>query len=389
MHISERLRALKPSATVAFTQKAKDLLNTGKDVVVLAAGEPDFTPPEHIREAVAREAMEGPTCYGNAAGSPQVREALVEYLARTKDVHVSASQLVLSSGAKHCLFNALSALLDPGDEVIVLAPYWVTYIALIELMGGIPRVVTSESVNGFKVTPDQIRKELEKPARCIIFNNPCNPSGAYYNPDEVREITEACVDAGCAIVSDEVYDMIVFEDTPYLSPFGVSDEAADITALVGGFSKTYAMTGWRLGFAAMNRQLVDYMTKLTINSFSCTPMFTQLAGIEALTGPQDEVNQMMEAYKRRRDLLVAGLNELEGFHCVLPAGAFYAFPNHKSLGIPSAKLAELFLQEAGVACLPGSAFGEHGEGYLRFTYASSEENISRALERLAQALKKL
>ena len=218
MHISKQISALQPSATVAFTEKAKALKQSGRDVIVLAAGEPDFSPPASVREAVAKEALEGPTTYGPTPGYPEVREALAGYLERTKGVAVTPDRIVFTNGAKHAIFNAASVLVDPGDEVILPSPYWVTYTAVIELMGATPRIVDGRSENGFKITPDELRGAINDRTRCLIFNNPSNPTGAFYTADEVRALTDICVEAGVAIISDEVYDLITYGGGAFLFP---------------------------------------------------------------------------------------------------------------------------------------------------------------------------
>lgn len=394
MHISNRLNTLRPSETVTFTERAKALRKEGRDIIVLAAGEPDFTPPPHIREAVAREALEGPTAYGPVPGYPEVREALAEYLKVNKGLELNTGQLVLSSGAKHCLFNALAALIDPGDEVIILAPYWVTYTAQVELLGGIQRIVTTESCNGFKATPDQIRQALAGGARCMIFNNPCNPSGAYYRPDEVGEITEICVGSGCAIISDEVYDMIVFEDEPYLSPAAVSTGASELTALIGGFSKTYAMPGWRIGYLAGPEEWIKKVAAFQGQTTHHPSALAQAAALAAMTGPQQFVEDVREEFRRRRNFMLEAFERIPGFHVdVSPQGAFYVLVNAAEAidALPQAEGSWDFsiwlLEEAGVGLVPGVVFGT--EGFLRVSYAASLEDLERAVQRVDEAVRKL
>lgn len=394
MYISNRLSLLKPSATVAFTEKARKLQKAGHDVIVLAAGEPDFTPSRAVREAVKREALEGPTCYGPTAGYLEVRQALVEYLERTKGLRVNTDQVILSNGAKQALFNALAALIDPGDEVIVPAPYWVSFTAQVELLGGVVRIVTAESSNGFKVTPEQIHEALTPKTRCIIFNNPCNPSGAYYTADDVRELTEICTGAGCAIVSDEVYDMIIFEGGPYLSPAVVSDEAGELTAVVGGFSKTYAMPGWRIGYLAGPEPWIKKVTSFQGQATHHPSALAQAAALAAMTGDQQVVEEMRQEFLRRRDFLLEAISGIPGL-CVdvPPQGAFYLLVGVAGLieALPDAEgstdVSTWLLEEAKVALVPGVEFG--AEGFLRVSYAASMEDLERAVQRIDEAVRKL
>lgn len=394
MHISNRLNSLKPSATVAFTEKARTLKQAGHDLIVLAAGEPDFAPPRHVREAVAREAFEGVTRYGPTPGSLEAREALVEYLERTKGLHVSANQVIFSNGAKQALFNALAALIDPGDEVIVLAPYWVTYTAQVELLGGIGRIVVGESSRGFKVTPEQIREALTPKTRCIIFNNPSNPSGAFYTADEVRELTEICVGAECAIVSDEVYDMIIYEGGPYLSPAVVSDEAGELTAVVGGFSKTYAMPGWRIGYLAGPEPWIKKVIAFQGQATHHPSALSQAAALAAMTGDQQVVEEMRQEFRKRRDFLLDAISGIPGLSVeVPPQGAFYLLVGVTELveALPDADgsndVSLWLLEEAKVALVPGDVFG--AEGFVRVSYAASMEDLERAVQRLEEAVGKL
>ncbi len=393
MHISKQISALQPSATVAFTEKAKALKQSGRDVIVLAAGEPDFTPPASVREAVAKEALEGPTTYGPTPGYPEVREALAGYLERTKGLTVTPDQIVFTNGAKHAIFNAASALLDPGDEVILPAPYWVTYTAVIELLGGIPRIVEGKSINGFKITPDELRSAITDRSRCLIFNNPSNPTGGFYTADEVRAITEICVEADIAIISDEVYDQITYGGGSYLSPAAVSEEAAGLTALVGAFSKTFAMPGWRIGYLVGPQPWIGKVTSFQGQATHHPSALAQAAALACIRCEEDFVGMMVQEFRKRRDYLLEAINAIPGFRVdVPPEGAFYLMVDASEAiaAVPDVtgdiEFAIWLLEEAEVGLVPGEVFG--APGFLRVSYAASMENLEKAVDKITTAMGK-
>lgn len=394
MHISKRLQALKPSATIAITTKARALREEGKDVIVLAAGEPDFAPAPFIREATAVCAKEGMTRYGSATGTLDTRQALVGFLERTRGIAYSPAQVMLSNGGKHALYNALAGLIDPGDEVLILAPYWVSYPAQVELLDGVPRYLLADDSRGFKVGPEQLRDALTPKTRCVIFNNPSNPTGAYYDAEEVRALVEVCVEAGVVIVSDEVYDAIIFDGGPYLSPASVSEAARELTVIIGSLSKAYAMPGWRIGYLAGPLEWVGKVASFQGQATHHPSLLAQAAATAAYTGDQSPVEEMREAFKARRDYLLTAFEDLPGFEiAVAPQGAFYLFPKITRLidALPgvenSVDACGWLLDEAMVALVPGAAFG--AEGFLRLSYAASDENLRRAVERLGEAMKRL
>ncbi|MFC1500120.1 pyridoxal phosphate-dependent aminotransferase [Candidatus Zixiibacteriota bacterium] len=391
MYISKQISSLQPSATVAFTEKAKALKQSGRDVIVLAAGEPDFTPPASVREAVAKEALEGPTTYGPTPGYPEVREAMAGYLERIKGLKVTPDQIVFTNGAKHAIFNAASVLLDPGDEVILPSPYWVTYMAVIELLGGVPSIIDGKSTNGFKITPDELRSAITDKTRCLIFNNPSNPSGAFYTADEVRAITETCVDAGVAIISDEVYDEITYGGGPYLSPAAVSAEAADLTALVGAFSKTYAMPGWRIGYLVGPQPWIKKVTSFQGQATHHPSSLAQAAALACIRCEEDFVGMMMTEFRKRRDYLLEAVRGIPGFRVdVPPEGAFYLMVDATEAiaAVPDVngdiEFAIWLLEEAEVGLVPGEVFGANG--FLRISYAASMEDLEKAVEKITAAL---
>jgi aspartate aminotransferase len=387
MHISKKLQALRPSETIAITTRARQLQAEGKDVIVLAAGEPDFAPSDFVREAASAFAIEGMTRYGPAPGALDTRQEVAAFLERTRGVVYTPEQVVLTNGGKHALYNAMAGLIDPGDEVLILAPYWVSYPAQVELLDGVPVFLAADDAQGFKVAPEQLREALTPKTRCLIFNNPSNPTGAYYTADEVRALTEVCVEAGVVIVSDEVYDAIIFDGGPYLSPASVSVEARELTVIASSLSKAYAMPGWRIGYLAGP---ADWMKKVASFQGQAThhvSLLSQAAASAALSGDQAPVEEMRKAFRERRDYLLDAFESLSGFEiAVAPEGAFYLFPRITELieAIPDVKnsidACAWLLDEAMVALVPGSAFG--AEGFLRLSYAASGEEISRAVERL-------
>ena len=391
MYISRRLQTLKPSQTLAITAQARALQAQGHDVIALAAGEPDFPPPTHIREAVAKEALEGPTRYGPAPGGLAARQALAAWLERARGVRYQPEQIILTNGAKHGLYEAFAGLVEPGDEILILAPYWVTYPAQIELLGGVPKFLLATDETGFKVLPEALQEAFGPKTRGVVFNNPNNPTGAFYTADEVRALTAVCVEAGVPILSDEVYDAITYDAGPYLSPAAVSPEAADLTVMLNSLSKTYAMPGWRIGFLAGP---VDWAKKVSSFQGQIThhpSALAQAAIVAAYEGDQQPLQDMVNAFHRRRDFLLASFREIPGFEISTPPqGAFYLFPRITGLiemltGVDDSEGAcSWLLNEAKVALVHGSAFG--AEGFLRISYAASDEELKKAVQRIGDAV---
>jgi aspartate aminotransferase len=394
MHISKRLQALRPSETLAITAKARMLQAQGHDVVALAAGEPDFPPPDHVRQAVAREAVEGLTRYGPAAGSLPARQALAGWIERTRGLTYHTDQIVLTNGGKQALYEALAGIIDPGDEVLILAPYWVTYPAQVELLGGVPKYLEATDAAGFKVDPDRLRGAIGPKTRGVIFNNPCNPTGSYYGPAEVRVFTEICVEAGIAILSDEVYDAITYSEEPYLTPAAVSPEAAALTVVLNSLSKTYAMPGWRIGYLAgpldWMKRVASFQGQITHHPSS----LAQAAIAASYGGDQACVEEMRREFQQRRDFLMEKVPGIPGFEvATAPQGAFYLFPRITRLiealpgGGGSTEACSWLLDQAKVALVPGAAFG--AEGFLRISYAAARGDLEKAVERLGEATARL
>jgi aspartate/methionine/tyrosine aminotransferase len=364
--------------------RARALEESGKRVIHLEIGEPDFATPRNIVEAGAKALRDGNTHYCPAPGLPLLREACAAHLSRHRRLDIDPGRVVVAPGAKPFLFFGVLATCDPGDEVIYPNPGFPIYESVIRWSGATPVPLPLTEDRGFAFTAGDLADRLTSRTRLVVLNSPANPTGGIVDRDLNAEIAEVLAGHDCWILSDEVYSEMLYDadhDT-IAGHLGLLDR----TILLDGFSKTFAMTGWRLGYAALPSLLVEPITRLMINSLSCTAPFVQLAGVEALTGPREEVEAMFVEFRRRREAVVAGLNSLPDVRCVTPRGAFYAFPNITGTGLSASELADRLLTEAGVAVLAGTAFGAHGEGYLRISYANSLENIEEALAKIGRVL---
>jgi aspartate/methionine/tyrosine aminotransferase len=387
MDVATRMSRLGTESAFEVLARAKALERAGRDIIHLEIGEPDFDTPAHIREAAKRALDGGATHYGPAAGLPELREAIAKHVGLTRGVAVSPEEVVVTPGGKPIMFFTILALVNAGDEVIHPNPGFPIYESVVNFVGGVPVPIPLREETGFGFDMDEFERRLSPRTRLIIVNSPQNPTGGVLDRRQLERIAGAAVERGITLLTDEIYREFLYEGE-FVSMLGFPG-VREHAVLLDGFSKTYAMTGWRLGYGVMPAPLADHVTRLMVNSASCTASFVQLAGIAALEGDQTPVTRMVDAFKRRRDLVVDGLNTLPGVSCIRPRGAFYAFPNVTRLGRPSAEIAERLLNEAGVALLPGTAFGAHGEGYLRLSYANSEANLRAALERMRPVLEKL
>jgi aspartate/methionine/tyrosine aminotransferase len=387
MDVATRMSRLGTESAFEVLARAKALERAGRHIIHLEIGEPDFDTPAHIREAAKRALDDGATHYGPAAGLPELREAIAKHVGITRGVPVSPEEVVVTPGAKPIMFFTIIALVNAGDEVICPNPGFPIYDSVVNFVGGVPVPIPLREETGFGFDLDEFERRLSPRTKLIIVNSPQNPTGGVLDRGQLERIARAAVERGITILTDEIYREFLYEGefVSLLGFPGVREHAV----LLDGFSKTYAMTGWRLGYGVMPAPLAEHVTRLMVNSASCTASFVQLAGIAALEGDQTSVTQMVDAFRRRRDLIVDGLNTLPGVSCIRPRGAFYAFPNVSRLGRPAGEIAERLLNEAGVAVLPGTAFGDHGEGYLRLSYANSEANLRAALERMAPVLAKI
>jgi len=359
----------------------------GKRIISLHAGEPDFDTPGEIVETAVAALRSGETRYTPASGIPVLRQAIAEEVSRTRHISVDPEQVVVVPGAKPMIYFAILALCQPGDEVICPDPGYPFYASVARLVGAKAVSLPMTMETGFSFDADRLRSLITPRTRLIVLNSPSNPTGSVLGRSDLETIAEVALKNDIFVLSDEIYSRIVYDST-FESVASVSG-MMERTIIVDGFSKTYAMTGWRLGYGVMPRELSPYISRLILNTLSCTAAFTQLAGVEALQGSQEAVQQRAKIFRRRRDQMVEGLNRIPRLICLEPKGAFYAFPRGNSLGMSSLQLTQYLLTEAGVATYPGSAFGSHGEGFLRLSFACSEEDIDEGLGRIAEALSKL
>jgi aspartate/methionine/tyrosine aminotransferase len=387
MKLADRMNQLGTETAFEVLVKARALEARGRDIVHLEVGEPDFATPENIVEAAVHALHHGATKYTPSAGIPELREAIARHVGETRGLPIKPEQVVVTPGGKPIMFFVILALVQAGDEVLTPNPGFPIYESMIRFTGARPVFYRLREEDHFRFDPEEFKRAVSDRTRLIILNSPHNPTGGGLEPSDLQIIAEVARARDIPVLSDEIYWRILYDGkfTSIASLPGMAER----TIILDGFSKTYSMTGWRLGYGVMNEELAPHITRLMTNSNSCTSAAVQWAGVEALNGPQEAVKKMVHAFQERRDVIVEGLNAVPGFHCELPHGAFYAFPNVLGVGWPSRKLADYLLNEAGVACLSGTSFGEYGEGFLRFSYANSSENIKKALVRIRDAVEKI
>lgn len=385
MKFADRMSNLGTETAFEVLAKAKKLEAEGKNIVHLEIGEPDFPTPENICEAAVSSIRAGDTHYTASAGIPEVRKSISDYINRTRGIKSTPDEIVMTPGAKPIMFYAILALVNPGDEVIYPNPGFPIYESMIKFVGGVPVPIKLEESRDFAFNIEDFKKLITPKTKMVIINTPQNPTGGILTESEIRQIADILKDReDIWILSDEIYSRLIFSG----DHFSITQIPGfkDRTIILDGFSKTYAMTGWRAGYGVMNPELAKITAQLMTNSNSCTNAMVQKACIEAYEGPQDSVEVMKAEFMARRDIIVDGLNSINGFSCIVPMGAFYAFPNISKTGFKSKELADKLLYEAGVASLAGTAFGEFGEGYLRFSYANSRENIKEAIRRIKEVI---
>ena len=388
MFFSSRVKHLKAEGAYQVLARAQELEATGRNIIHLEIGEPDFATASHISAAATEAIAEEKTRYNPPRGIKELREAIAEDAGKRRNIEIDPAQVVISPGAKPNLFFPALALIEAGDEVIYPDPGFPTYEAMIRVAGGIPIPVPLIEENDFSFDLEAFDHLINEKTKLIIINSPGNPTGGVMNLEDMKHISNASQEHDCWVLSDEIYIRIAFDGLDVPSIAALSD-MLERTIIVDGFSKTFAMTGWRLGFGIMPSALAERINLLLTHSIGCTAHFTQYAGLGAISGPQDCVDEMVAAYQQRRDVLISGLNDIPGVSCRTPLGAFYAFPNIKSFNLSSDKLANLLLEKTNVAPLPGTSFGKYGEGYLRIVYANSLENIKDAVERIGNVLSNL
>src|SRR6202158_2230710 len=381
LQLARRMSRLGTETAFEVLNKARALERQGKSIIHLEIGEPDFDTPANVVEAGIDALRKGWTHYGPSAGLPELRQAIAEYVSHTRGVKVTNDEVVVVPGGKPIIFFTILSLIDEGDEVIYPNPGFPIYESMIRYVGGRALPIQLREDRDFSLDVKELASLISERTKLIILNSPQNPTGGVLERRDIEQIAKIIGDRNVMILSDEIYSRLLFDGGQHFSIMSVPG-MQERTILLDGFSKTYAMTGWRMGYGVMRPDLATQIARLNTNSISCTASFTQMAGIEALRGDQSSVDKMSGEFKRRRDAFVAGLNKIKGLSCRTPKGAFYTFPNITKTGWPSRKLADALLEQAGVACLSGTAFGEYGEGYLRFSVANSLENLTKALARI-------
>ena len=386
--ISHRGAKIEASITMAVTALANQLKEEGKSIIGMSAGEPDFDTPDSIKQAAIQAIQDGQTKYTAAAGLPRLKQAICNKFKRDHDLDYTPDQVIVSCGAKHTIYNILMAIINPGDEVIIPRPYWVSYPDQVQLANGTPVFLDTSDKTQFKITPEQLESAITSKTKCLILNSPSNPTGMVYSREELQALGEILVKHQCLVISDEIYEKLIYDGT-HVSIASLSPELKNLSIVVNGASKAYSMTGWRIGYCAGPKDIVSVMGRIQSHSTSNPTTPAQFAAIQALEGCEQDVEKMRQAFEERRQLIVSKLNSLDGVTCLTPQGAFYAFPNISGLfGKTSASgqisdsvsFCKQLLQEKLVACVPGSGFG--AEGYIRLSYATSQEAITEAIQRL-------
>jgi len=396
MKLSGRSKLIKPAVTLALAAKAQSLRAQGIDVVNFTAGEPDFDTPQRIKEAAIEALRKGMTKYTDVRGIEPLREAIAEKYQNEFGLKYQKEEVLVSCGAKHAIYNVFQALLNDGDEVVIPAPYWVSYSDMVLLAGGVPKIVQTKEENGFRITPKELQSSLTPQTRAFVLNSPSNPTGAAYSRDDLKALAVILEQHDCLILSDDIYEKIVYDGFHFHNTVTINPKLRERTIIFNGVSKTYAMTGWRIGYALGPTPVISAAAKIQSQSTSNPTSIAQAAALEAVRGPQDEVTQMVREFQKRRNAIVERMNRISGITCFEPQGAFYVFPNVRPLLGRTARgkklssandLAQYFLEEARVLAVPGEDFGSSEN--IRFTYATSLEEIEKGCARIAAAVRKL
>ncbi len=378
--LADRATTLTPSLTLAIDAKAKKLKADGVDVAGFGAGEPDFDTPQHIKDAAIAALNAGFTKYTPSSGTPELRAAIAEKLKTENGLDYKPSQVIVNCGAKHSCYNAIIATCNPGDEVLIPAPFWLSYPEMVKLAGATPVIVPTSEANGFKITPEQFRDAMTPATKMIILNSPGNPTGSVYTREELLALAEVAVEEEILILSDEIYEKITYDGAVSTSIAGLSKEIYDLTITVNGFSKAYSMTGWRLGYIAAPVGIAAAIDSIQSHSTSNPTSFAQKGALAGLKGDQSFIGEMVKAFNGRREYMYDRLTKIPGITCVKPMGAFYVLPNISSFGLGSADFCDKLLDQQKVACVPGIAFGS--DAHMRLSYACSMENITKGLDRI-------
>ena len=385
--ISSRAASLAPSLTLAISAKAKELRAAGEDVIGFGAGEPDFDTPQHIKDAAAQALADGFTKYTPSSGIPELRQAVADKFQKDYGVEYEPSQVIVNCGGKHSCFNVIYATCEAGDEVIIPAPYWLSYPEMAKLAGAKPVILETTDATEFKVTPEQLREAITPNTKLFILNSPSNPTGSVYTADEIKALGDVCVEKGVLIMSDDIYEKLVYDGAEFTSVTGFSEAHLTHTIIVHGLAKAYSMTGWRIGFLAAPKPIAQAINALQSHSTSNATSFAQKGAVAALTGPQTHLDEWLTEFNKRRSYAADRLNNMAGVSCVNSRGAFYLFPNIEGTGLKSAEFCERLLEQAKVAAVPGIAFG--ADNNFRISYATSMENIQNGMDRLDAFCKSL
>jgi aspartate aminotransferase len=385
MKLAKRVSQVTPSLTLAIDAKAKAMKRDGIDICSFSAGEPDFDTPEPIKQAAIDALKQGKTRYGPAAGEPKLRDAIAAKLQRDNQLPYKAENIIVTNGGKHSLYNLMMAMIDPGEEVIIPAPYWLSYPEMVKLADGVPIIVQTTPESGYKITPEQLRQAITPRTRLLVLNSPSNPTGMVYTPDEIRAIAQVVVESDIFVVSDEIYEKLLYDGAEHLSIGAVSPEVFQRTIVSHGFAKAYSMTGWRIGYLAAPLELVKATSTIQSHSTSNVCTFAQYGAIAAYEGPQDCVEQMRIAFAERRQVIFDLVNQIPGLACVKPNGAFYLFINIGNTGLTSLAFCDELLSQHQVAAVPGVAFG--ADDHIRLSYATDMTTIEKGIDRLSTFVK--
>lgn len=385
--LAQRIAQVNPSITLTITAEAKAMKAKGVDVCSFSAGEPDFDTPDHIKEAAKKALDDGKTKYGAAVGELPLREAIAHKLQKDNNLNYRAENIIVTNGGKHSLYNLMMVLIEAGDEVIIPAPYWLSYPEMVTLAGGTSVIVPTTAENDYKITPDQLKEAITPKTKLFVLNSPSNPTGAVYSPEEIKALAQVIIDYDILVVSDEIYEKILYDDTTHLSIGSVNEEIFKRTITSNGFAKAYSMTGWRVGYVAAPIEIIKAMVKVQGHSTSNVCTFAQYGAIAALTSSQDCVKTMLDAFSQRRKIIYQAINSIPSISAPMPQGAFYLFVDISATGLGSLDFCTKFLQEENVATIPGIAFGE--DKCIRFSYATDMTSINKGLEKFSQFVEKL
>jgi len=382
MKLTQRVSQVPPSITLAITAKGKAMKAQGIDVCSFSAGEPDFDTPTHIKEAAKKAIDEGKTKYGPAAGEPQLREAIAKKLKTENQLNYQAENVIVTNGGKSSLFNLILALIEPGDEVIIPSPYWLSYPEMVKLSGGTPVFVPTTEASGYKITPEQLRESITPATKLFILNSPSNPTGAVYNLEELQGLAQVIVEKDILVVSDEIYEKLLYDGAKHVSIGSLNPEIFQRTIISSGFAKAFSMTGWRVGYAAGPLELIKAMSIIQGHSTSNVCTFAQYGALAALNGPQDCLQVMLDAFTARRSTMLAGIKAIPQLSCAQPDGAFYLFIDISKTGLTSLAFCDALLEQKQIAAIPGIAFG--ADQCIRLSYATDMSSIEKGIQRLAE-----